>query len=145
MTLSSSPMSPSSSVVVWHSGRLATRGNAPAPEFARDRWIGAALLVLSAVVFVLFVAVLEQDVRHSELQHAEQRARAVAQAECESSREATSRGACLALVNGDTVAAADATRTADATPPNTADGESGEPHLVNVSAMSPAVMAQSAQ
>jgi hypothetical protein len=94
-----------STVTVWKAGKLALRPATPPFEFSRERWIGAALLMLSAIVFSIFVAVLERDVDRGRLQHAEQRARAVAEAQCEAAQPAESRGTCIALFNGDVVAA----------------------------------------
>jgi uncharacterized membrane protein YcjF (UPF0283 family) len=113
---------PSSSVAIWESGRLAKRRPSRPLDFNREQWIATALLVLAAIVFAAFVAVLEQDMRRSELQRSEQRARAIAEADCEASRPAESRGACLALFNGDAVAVAQdgAAKTAAVRPTNEA-------------------------
>jgi hypothetical protein len=56
-------------------------------------------------VLAMFVMVLERDVDRSELQHATQRSRAVAEAQCEAGQPADQRGRCIALFNGDVVAA----------------------------------------
>ena len=92
-------------VTVWQSGRLAPRAAERHFEFTREHWIGAGLLALSAFVLAMFVLVLERDVDRSELQHATQRSRAVAEAQCESDQPADQRGRCIALFNGDVVAA----------------------------------------
>ena len=100
---------------VWQSGRLAPQDAGRRFEFTSEQWLLAALLALSAFVLVTFVTVLQRDVDRSELQHAAQRSRAVAEAQCESEQPADQRGRCIALFNGDEVA----TRTApDATPGN---------------------------
>ena len=92
-------------VTVWQSGRLAPRAAERRHEITREQWTGAALLVLSAFVLAMFVVVLQRDVDRSELQHATQRSRAVAEAQCESDQPADQRGRCIALFNGDVVAA----------------------------------------
>ena len=96
----------SGTVTVWQSGRLAPPIAARQFrfEFGRAQWLGAALLALSAVVLAIFIGVLEQDVDRSELQHATQRSRAVAEAQCEAGQPADQRGRCIALFNGDVVA-----------------------------------------
>jgi hypothetical protein len=96
----------SGTVTVWHSGRLAPQLALRQSRFRFDReqWLGAALLMLSAVVLAIFVGVLEKDVGRGELQHAMQRSRAVAQAQCEADHPADQRGRCIALFNGDAVA-----------------------------------------
>ena len=93
-------------LTVWQSGRLAPSAAERHFEFAREHWIGAGLLALSALVLAMFVLVLERDVDRSELQHATQRSRAVAEAQCEADQPADQRGRCIALFNGDEVAAA---------------------------------------
>ena len=92
-------------VTVWQSGRLAPRAAERHFEFTREHWIGAGLLALSAFVLAMFVLVLERDVDRSELQHATQRSRAVAEAQCEAGQSAGQRGRCIALFNGDEIAA----------------------------------------
>ncbi len=92
-------------VTVWQSGRLAPRDGERQFEVTREQWIVAALLVLSAFVLAMFVLVLERDVDRSESQHAMQRSRAVAEAQCEAGQPAGQRGRCIALFNGDVVAA----------------------------------------
>ena len=92
-------------VTVWQSGRLAPQSSARHFEFTPERWLLAGLLALSACVLAMFVAVLERDVDRNELQHATQRARAVAEAQCEAGQPADQRGRCIALFNGDVVAA----------------------------------------
>ena len=96
----------SGTVTVWQSGRLAPHMAArPVSfEFGREQWLGAALLTSSAVVLAIFIGVLEKDVDRGELQHATQRSRAVAEAQCESDQPADQRGRCIALFNGDVVA-----------------------------------------
>jgi hypothetical protein len=49
--------------------------------------------------------VLEREMDRTELQHATQRSRAVAEAQCESEQPADQRGRCIALFNGDEVTA----------------------------------------
>ena len=97
----------SGTVTVWQSGKLAPHIAARRLElqFGREQWLMAALLTLSAVVLAIFVGVLEKDVDRGELQHATQRARAVAEAQCEADQPADQRGRCIALFNGDVVAA----------------------------------------
>ena len=96
----------SGTVTVWQSGRLAPPiGSRQFRfEFGREQWLGAALLTLSAVVLAVYIGVLERDVDRSELQHATQRSRAVAEARCEADQPAEQRGGCIALFNGDVVA-----------------------------------------
>ena len=93
-------------VTVWQSGRLAPQALERRFEFTREQWILAALLAASALVLALYVAVLERDVGRSEMQHAAQRSRAIAEAQCEADQPAERRGRCIALFNGDVVEAA---------------------------------------
>ena len=98
----------SGTVTVWQSGRLAPHVGARPFDFTqitREQWLAAALLTLSAVVLAIFVGVLEKDVGRGELEHAAQRSRAVAEAQCEADQPADQRGRCIALFNGDVVAA----------------------------------------
>ena len=97
----------SGTVTVWQSGRLAPQAESRRFhfQFGRDQWLGAALLALSAGVLAIFIGVLEKDVERGELQHATQRSRAVAEAQCEADQRADQRGRCIALFNGDVVAA----------------------------------------
>jgi hypothetical protein len=99
-------------VTVWQSGRLAPRAHGQRFGFTREQGLGAALLALSACVLAMFVAVLEQDVDRNELQHAAQRSRAVAEAQCEADQPADRRGRCIALFDGESVAAQAATGAA---------------------------------
>lgn len=92
-------------VTVWQSGRLAPQAVERRFEFTREQWILAALLAASALVLALYVAVLERDVDRSEMQHVAQRSRAIAEAQCEADQPAERRGRCIALFNGDVVAA----------------------------------------
>ncbi|MEP6504509.1 MAG: hypothetical protein ABJD97_14320 [Betaproteobacteria bacterium] len=103
-------------VTIWQSGRLAPQHVTRrfAFDFEREQWLGAALLVLSAVVLALFVGVLEHAMGRAELAHEAQRSRAVAEAQCEAGQPAAARGSCIALFNGD-VAAAEATGDAPGT------------------------------
>jgi hypothetical protein len=94
----------SHTLTIWQSGRLAPHLAPPRFEFGREHWLGAALLVLSAIVLALFVMVLERDVDRSEMQHVAQRSRAVAEARCEADQPAELRGRCIALFNDDVVA-----------------------------------------
>jgi hypothetical protein len=98
--------SDSNTVTIWQSGKLAPHVGVRRIEFGRQHWLGAGLLVLAAIVLALFVAVLEQDVDRGEMQHATQRARAVAEARCEADQPAPWRGRCIALFNGDALATA---------------------------------------
>ena len=107
----------SGTVTVWQSGRLAPRLAARPFELTREHALGAALLVLSALVLAAFVAVLENDVGNGALAHEVQRSRAQAEAQCESDQPAQLRGRCIALLNGDDVAVA---VPPAATPENTA-------------------------
>jgi len=68
-------------VTLWQSGKLAPHNATRGFEFGRQHWLGAALLVLSALVMALFVAVLEQDVERSAAHHEMQRSHAVAEAQ----------------------------------------------------------------
>ena len=96
----------SGTVTVWQSGRLAPQAASRSFDlrFGREQWLMAALLVLSAVVLAVYIGVLEHDVDRGELQHAAQRSRAVAEAQCEADQPADQRGRCIALFNGDVVA-----------------------------------------
>ena len=97
----------SGTVTVWQSGRLAPHlASRPTSfEFGREHWLGAALLTAAAVVLAVFIGVLENDVDRGDLQHATQRSRAVAEAQCEIDQRVDQRGRCIALFNGDVVAA----------------------------------------
>ena len=92
-------------VTLWQSGRLAPQPAAPSFEVTPEQWLGAALLALSACVLAIYVSVLRRDVDRSELQRATERSRAVAEAQCESEQPADQRGRCIALFNGDQLAA----------------------------------------
>jgi hypothetical protein len=107
---------PSTALALWDHGRLALRPTDRAWLYLREHALEAALLAASAVVFVLFVAVLEGDVHRGEARQAEQHARAVAEVECEASRPAGTRAGCLALLDGAPAAVA----VAADVPPNTA-------------------------
>ena len=107
---------PSTALALWENGRLALRPGDRAWRYVRDHALEAALLVAVVVVFAIFVAVLESDVHRGETRQAEQRARAVAEAECEASRPAATRSGCIALFDG----AAPAVASADVAPANTA-------------------------
>ncbi len=98
----------SGTVTVWQSGRLAPHLSSRTFDlrFDREQWLGAGLLMLSAVVLAVFIGVLERDVGRNALVHAAQRSRAVAEAQCEDALPAGQRGRCLALFNGDTTAVA---------------------------------------
>jgi len=104
-------------VTVWQSGRLAPHVTARSTELTREHWLVGAPSAASAMVLAIYVAVLQHDVATGELAHAEQRSRAVAEAQCESDQPAERRGRCIALLNGD-VAALEAAPAA--TPANTA-------------------------
>jgi len=67
-------------VTIWQSGKLAPHIATPSFEVGREHWLGAGLLVLSAVVMALFVAVLEKDVDRSAMHNETQRSQAVAEA-----------------------------------------------------------------
>jgi hypothetical protein len=112
---------PSSAIALWDNGRLVP----PEPPFQMDadQALEAALWVACAVVLAIFVAVLEHGVHRSELRQAEARARAIAEAECESSRPAETRAACLAVFDGGAPEAAVA--TAEAAPVNSAYAGAG--------------------
>ena len=107
----------SGTVTLWQSGRLAPRLAARRFDFTREHALGAALLVLSALVLAAFVAVLENDVGNGALAHQAQRSRAQAEAQCEADQPAQLRGRCIALLNGDAVALE---AQPEATPDNTA-------------------------
>ena len=104
-------------LTVWQSGRLAPRASARRFEFAftREQWIVAGLLLLSAIVLSVYVAVLERDVDHSEMAHLAQRARALAVAQCEAGQPAGQHARSSAATDDD-VATASA-RPATATDP----------------------------
>ncbi|MCK9686116.1 hypothetical protein [Scleromatobacter humisilvae] len=120
-------------VTVWQSGRLAPRAAEQRLEFTREQWTGAALLALSAFVLAMYVIVLQRDVDHSELEHATQRSRAVAEAQCEADQPADQRGRCIALFNGDVVAAQAAP---DVAPPNALYQQENAARAVTVSLVS---------
>ncbi len=120
----------STTVTIWQSGKLAPHVSVRRFEFGREQWLGAALLVLSAIVLTLFVAVLERDVDRGELQHATLRSRGVAEAQCEADQPAASRGKCVGLFDGDAVAAQAAP---DVTPANTAYEQGRERRATTVS------------
>lgn len=110
---------PPNALTVWNEGRLAApRRVAWQDGLTRERLMLAAGLVASAVVMAVYVAVLQGVMQRSDGQHAEQRARAVAEAECENTRPAETRGACRALFDG--ADPADAVATAQVAPANTA-------------------------
>jgi hypothetical protein len=112
-------------VTVWQSGRLAPHVMAPRFDFAqitREQWLGAALLFLSGVVMAVYVAVLQREVSSAEMEHMAQRSRAVAEARCEADQPAERRGLCLALFNGDVVAA-EAARPVAAAPATAPAGD----------------------
>ena len=92
-------------VTVWQSGRLAPRAAPHRFEVTRDQWIAAALLALAGAVLAMYVVVLQRDVDRNDMQHAMQRSRAVAEAQCEADQPADQRGRCIALFNGDEIAA----------------------------------------
>ena len=109
---------PSNALALWDNGRLVPRPRSRSFPFDREQVLCAVFGIAALVVFAIFVAVLENDVRRSELAQAAQRARVVAEAECESARPAATRGGCVALFDGATPDAALA--AADAAPVNTA-------------------------
>ena len=102
---------PSTDIAVWQSGRLGPRHGSRSLHFGRSQWVGAGLLVASAVVFAAFVSVLESDVNRNEIAHAERHARAQAVAACQAEHPAGGGGSCLALY-------ADGAVSAKPTPPN---------------------------
>ena len=106
----------SGTVTVWQSGRLAPQlaSRRSGFEFGREQWMMVALLTLSGVVLAIYVGVLRRDVVRNEFAHAAQRSRAVAEARCESDQPADQRGRCIALFNGDVVAAQAAVAPDDA-------------------------------
>ncbi len=67
------------SVTVWQSGRLSAHAAPRRTRLTRAQWLGAALLVLAAVVLAFFVGVLRQAVDRGELAHAAQRSGGMAQ------------------------------------------------------------------
>lgn len=93
-------------VTVWQSGRLAAQAGSRRYEFTREQWLGAALLALCGLVMAIYVSVLRHDVDRNALARATERSRAVAEAQCEAEQPADQRGRCIALFNGDEVAAA---------------------------------------
>jgi hypothetical protein len=66
-------------VTVWQSGRLAAHAAPRRTRLTRAQWLGAALLVLAAVVLTFFVGVLRQAVDRGELAQAAQRSGGMAQ------------------------------------------------------------------
>ena len=106
---------PSGTVTVWQSGRLAPRAAPSRFEIGREHRLASALLVLSALVLTAFVAVLEKDVHGGAMAHQAQRSRAVAEAQCEADQAVESRGRCIVLLNGD-VAALDSAPSAPSAP-----------------------------
>ena len=122
-------------VTIWQSGRLAPRA-VPRPfEFTGEHWLVAALLVLSALVVTMFVAVLEKDVDRNEMAHVAQRERAIAEGQCEADQPADQRGRCIALFNGDVVAAQ---APADAAPANALYEQENAARAMTVSLVSTA-------
>jgi hypothetical protein len=117
----------SGTLTVWQSGRLAPRVARRSFEIGRDQWLLAVLLVLSAIVFTMYVVVLERDVGSGELQRAAQRSRAVAEAQCEADQPSHLRGHCIALLNGDVAAL-------QAAPVATPDNAAGEADYVQENA-----------
>jgi len=86
----------------------ATPRSRPVPiVLDRERWLAAVLLVGVATLFTLFVIVLQHDVRHAQLMHAQAYARAVAAADCER-QPVPARESCLALLEGQEAVAAPA-------------------------------------
>ena len=70
-------------------------------------------------MLAVYVAVLKGEVDRSTLQHAMQRSRAVAEAQCEADQPADQRGRCIGLFNGDELAStAPAAAPAAPTPGN---------------------------
>jgi hypothetical protein len=120
-------------VTVWQSGRLAPRAASRPFEFTGEHWLVAALLLLSALVLTMFVAVLEKDVGRNEMAHVAQRERAIAEAQCEAGQPADQRGRCIALFNGDEVATS---AQPEATPDNTVSGQANDAHAMTVSLVS---------
>ena len=109
---------------VWNNGRLASAppvGRRDAPT--RERLLLAAGLVASVAVLACYVAVLQGAMQRSDGMHVAQRARAVAEADCENTRPAGTRGACRALFDGGDPVGAVA--TAQAVPVNTAYAGAG--------------------
>ena len=120
-------------LTVWQSGRLAPRATVRHFDFTREQWIATALLAVAAVVLALYVAVLERDVGRSEMQHMAQRSRAIAEAQCEADQPAERRGRCIALFNGDVVAANAATPAREAAPENALHEQEHAPGAMTVS------------
>jgi hypothetical protein len=69
----------SGTVTVWQSGRLARAQAARRFEISREQWLGAALLLLSAIVLTMFVGVLRDDVAGGPSHHFAQRSPAATQ------------------------------------------------------------------
>jgi len=69
---------PATALALWDRGRLAWKAPPPRIAIEREQALMGALGVGVAVVFALFVAVLEDDVHRGELRHAQERAQAVA-------------------------------------------------------------------
>ena len=108
----------STALALWDNGRLVARRPERRFPFEREQVLIAALGVLALVVFAIFVAVLENDVHRADVAKAELRSRVLAEADCESTRPAATRGGCIALFDG--VAPAQAVVAADVPPANTA-------------------------
>ena len=117
-------------VTLWQSGRLAPHIATRRFEFSRGHWLGAALLVLAAIVLALFVAVLEREVGRGEMQHAANRARASAAAQCEAERPSQARGRCSGLFDGNVVAAE---VTPAATPDDALQEQDNDPRATTAS------------
>jgi hypothetical protein len=90
---------PSTALAFWDHGRLAQRV-LERRSLGREQALLAAVGIAAAVVFALYVAVLETAVQRSDAMHAEQRARAIAEVDCEATHPAETRGACLAVLDG---------------------------------------------
>ena len=120
-------------VTIWQSGRLAPRVVSRPFEFTGEHALVAALLVLSAFVLAMYVVVLQKDVDRNQLAHVAQRERAIAEAQCEADQPADQRGRCIALFNGDEVAAA---APAEPTPENVVYEQENAARAMTVSLVS---------
>jgi len=129
---------PSSTVTVWEGGRLALATPPQRLEFGRDRWIAAALLLLSAIVLALFVAVLVQDVQRGALRHEERHTRALTAAQCESQATVDARDDCRAQLAG----AGAALASRDTAPADAVSAREGAARATTVSLSSPTAWRQ---
>jgi hypothetical protein len=75
--------------------------NTQTVTMARERWIGAALLICAAALFSIYVIVLQRDVGRAQLAQAQAHARALAEMQCEDDSPADQRWQCVSLLQDD--------------------------------------------